>query len=275
MNMKVNFTCRPDNEAPVVLACPLFESRGLVRHGFSTRLGGVSEPPFDALNLGMNTADSLENVRENYTRFCREIGVERDKLILTRQVHSADIRIVSEQDAGKGFSRASDLGEFDGMITAARRLPIAVFYADCAPILLLDPVKKVVAAVHSGWKGTLARIGRKAVQMMRRNFGCEPSDILAAFGPSIKQCHFEVGGDVFVQFCQSFGARSLSRSIVKGDKFYVDTDWLNMRQLVEEGLKEENISICTGCTYCEHEIFYSHRADGGKTGRMCAVIELL
>lgn len=270
-----NFQRRSDDGTPVVLTCSLFEQSRAVRHGFSTRLGGVSALPYDSLNLGLRTEDSVENVRENYKRLCNAVGVDENKLILTRQVHSRDIRIVTKEDSGKGLSRESDLGKFDGLITAERGLPIAVFYADCTPILLLDPKKKVIAAVHSGWRGTMSRIGRHAVQIMRREFGSNPEDILAAFGPSIKQCCFEVGSDVYIEFCQMFGARALYGSPTKDDKFYVDTDKLNKEQLMAEGLKEENISICKECTFCNHDVFYSHRADGGVTGRMCAVIELI
>ncbi len=276
MNMKANFTCRPNNGAPVLLVCPLFERfKGSIRHGFSTRLGGVSQAPYASLNLGMSTQDKRENLKENYSRFCCEAGVEMDRLVLSHQVHGSEIKIITSQDVGKGLSAESDLGEFDGMITAERGIPLAVFYADCTPILLFDPKQKVIAAVHSGWKGTLARIGRKAVQMMRKNFGCDPADILASFGPSIKQCHFEVEGNVFVQFCENFGTRNLKNTVVSGDKFFVDTDDLNRQQLLEEGLKEENIAVCDACTFCQHNVFYSHRADGGITGRMCAVIELI
>ena len=273
--MRDKFQHRSDDGKPVILTCSLFNQSKAVRHGFSTRLGGVSEAPYDTLNLGLRTEDCVENVRENYKRFCNAVGVDETKLILTRQVHSRDIKIVTKSDCGKGLAKESDLGEFDGLITAQRGVPIAVFYADCTPILLLDPKKKVIAAVHSGWRGTMSRIGRYAVQIMRREFASKPEDILAAFGPSIKKCCFEVGSDVFVEFCQMFGARALSGTKEVNDKFYVDTDKLNKEQLIAEGLKEENISICEECTFCNNDVFYSHRADKGKTGRMCAVIELI
>lgn len=273
--MKADYYGRPDDSRPVALVCPSFEETGCVHHGFSTRLGGVSSGVLSSLNLGLHTEDSRQHVDENYSRFCSAVGVEKKKLILPRQVHSAEVKIVSRCDEGKGFARESDLGDFDALITAEPGLPIGVFYADCTPILFLDPVKRVVAAVHSGWRGTYARIGRKTVQMMRRSFGCCPENILAAFGPSIKKCHFEVGSDVFVQFCEGFGTRNLHTSKAVGDKFYVDTDLLNRQQLLEEGLREENISFCNLCTFCHHDRFFSHRADGGRTGRMCAVIKLL
>lgn len=275
MNMNFNFFGKPNDGNPIALACPFFENNGLVRHGFSTRLGGVSEDAYFSLNLGLNTKDSRENVVENYRRFCEQIGTDYEKLVLTRQVHGTNIKTVTKEDAGKGLVRVSDLGEFDGLITDEPGLPIGVFYADCTPILMLDPKHKVIAAVHSGWKGTLGRIGRKAVQEVRRNFGTDPKDILVAFGPSIKACHFEVGEDVFSMFCQNFGTRALYGSLQKGEKFYVNTDKLNRAQLMEEGVREENIFISNACTYCHNDTFYSHRADGGKTGRMCAVIELV
>lgn len=274
--MKTNlYESRPNDRTPVALVCPSFEAFGAVRHGFSTRLGGNSTGALSSLNLGLHTEDERKTVLQNYTVFCDAVGVDREKLILPHQVHSAEVKIVTKTDAGKGLVRESDLGDFDALVTAEKGLPIGVFYADCTPLLLFDPTQRVIAAVHSGWRGTLARIGRKTVQIMRRNFGCQPENILAAFGPSIKQCHFEIGGDVFADFCQSFGARKLYGSLKKGEKYYVDTDRLNIGQLLEEGLREENISHCDICTVCRRDTFFSHRGDGGKTGRMCAVIELL
>lgn len=266
---------RPNDRTPVALVCPSLEASGCVHHGFSTRLGGVSSGPLASLNLGLHTEDSRENVFKNYSIFCDTIGVKKEKLVLPHQVHSSVVKTVTQRDAGKGLMRESDLGDFDALITAEIGLPIAVFYADCTPLLLLDPVKKVIAAVHSGWRGTLARISRKTVQIMQRNFGCLPENILAAFGPSIKQCHFEIGSEVFTEFCQSFGARNMYGSRKIGEKYYVDTDRLNIAQLLAEGLLKENISRCDICTFCNHDSFYSHRADKGNTGRMCAAIELI
>lgn len=273
-----NWTPAKDNiqkNTFAILTCASFARTGLVRHGFSTRTGGISGRAFTSLNLGTHTADSKENIRVNYVRFCNGIGVDMDRLVLSHQVHSDNVRVVTAADAGRGLARMPELTDVDGLITAERGLPIATFYADCTPILLLDPVKRVIASVHSGWKGTLSRIGRKAVQKMELEFGCRAENILAATGPSIKQCHFEVSEDVYSLFVSEFGETATACTIEKNGKYYIDTDAINISELTAEGLLPEHISICPECTYCRNDLFFSHRADGGKTGRMCAAIELI
>lgn len=255
------------------VSASLLQNTGFVRHGFSTRVGGVSHGDFSSLNLGVHTSDSQENVKENFKCFCAAICVSEKTLVLANQVHSSEIRIVTKSDCGIGLERPGFPG-VDGLITAEPGVALATFYADCTPFLLFDPKKKVIASVHSGWRGTLARIGRKAVQTMRREFGCRPEDILAVSGPSIKQCHFEVGWDVFSDFLQMFGNRRLRNTVFHNDKYFLDTDQLNQEQLLEEGLLPEHIAMCMECTCCNPARYYSHRYSHGATGRMCAVISL-
>lgn len=151
---------------------------------------------------------------------------------------------------------------------------MATFYADCTPLLILDPYKKVIASIHSGWRGTLLKIAQKTVLKMNSVFGSLPENLICVTGPSIKQCHFEVKRDVYNEFEKIFGESIAKNTICKNDKFYIDTDSLNVNSLISIGLKKENISVCHFCTFCNNDIFFSHRGDGGITGRMCAVIEL-
>ena len=257
-----------------VITCDALTETGLVRHGFSTRKGGTSGGKFTSLNLGMRTTDEPEAVRRNFVYYCRDLGVESERLVLPCQIHSTKILRVTAEDAGKGFSRDSDLPEADGLVTNESGVCLGTFYADCTPVLLLDPVKRVIAAVHSGWRGTLGQIVCEAVSVMVQSYGTDSKDILAAMGPSIKQCHFEVDQDVYQLFRERFGLLAEQTTLQKGQKFLIDTDALNVHSLRSVGVLPEHISVCSDCTFCNDKQFFSHRREG-DTGRMSAVIELI
>ncbi len=271
MRAREEFTC----ENGVIKSKTLSEMPFL-RHGFTSRHGGVSEGSYSSLNLGLNTDDSRDNVLENYRISAERIGFDVNRLVLTEQVHSDKIVCVTEKDCGKRLFLKSDITKTDGLITNCKNVPIGVFTADCTPILLCDKNKKVVAAVHSGWKGTLLEIGKKTVQKMSNIFFCDPKDIVAVIGPSIKKCHFEVKDDVYSKFCESFGTDFIEKVSEKvQESYYIDTDLINKSSLMSAGILEENIKICPSCTFCESDKFFSHRASGGKTGRQCAFITIL
>jgi len=258
-----------------VITCTAFSQTGIVHHGFSTRIGGVSAGAFSSLNLGMHTQDDKDNVQDNFRIFCRDISVDVHNLVLSQQVHETELYQADRDDCGKGLYCESDLQGIDGLITDKPGVALATFYADCTPILLLDPKRKVIASVHSGWRGTVGKFARKAALYMQKAYGSKREDILAAIGPSIKQCHFEVGEEVYLDFAAAFGSRVERVTTFKDDKYYIDTDALNVQLLLEAGLSFENIHVCPLCSYCEEELLFSHRRDSGSTGRMCAVIELL
>ena len=258
-----------------VITCAAFSETGVVRHGFSTRIGGVSADAFDSLNLGMHTQDDRENVQHNFSLFCRDISVSPEHLVLSEQVHETKLHQATEKDCGKGLLEETDLQGIDGLITDKPGVALATFSADCTPILLLDPQKKVIASIHSGWRGTVQKFARKAAFYMQKAYGSKRSDILAAIGPSIKQCHFEVGEEVYLEFSAAFGSAAERVTRYEAGKYYIDTDALNVMLLLEAGLSRDNISVCDFCTYCREDLFYSHRKSSGKTGRMSAVIELV
>ena len=170
----------------VFLTSPLLSG---VRHGFSTRLGGVSPAPWDSLNLGPGRGDTPENVAENYRRFFACLGADENRAVLSKQVHEAGVRTVTAADAGKGLLRPRDY-EADALITQERDLPLVVFSADCGILLLHDPVTGCVGAIHAGWRGCAAGIVEKTVQELGRVFGAKPKDLLAAVGPCLGQCCF-------------------------------------------------------------------------------------
>lgn len=273
--MKTDFYKLKFPNGVLVYKNKMLESFSFVNHAFSTRIGGVSKSAYSSLNLGVNTDDEKDAVLNNFTLFAKAIGTDVPKMVLSNQVHSSNIRVVGKEDCSKGILKESDIKEVDALITAEKGVCLATFYADCTPILILDTKNRVIASVHSGWRGTLSKIAQKTVLKMKDEFGSLPKDLICVTGPSIKQCHFEVGIEVFDKFKDEFGKLCEKNTISKNDKFYIDTDALNHQSMIDVGILIENISVCSICTYCNNETFFSHRGDGGKTGRMCAVIELL
>lgn len=248
---------------------PLFEETGLVRHGFTTKSGGVSAGCYSSMNLRFNSEDSLENVHRNFRIATEMLGMEYDRLVLTHQVHEDVVHTVEESDIGNGILFENKFSSADGLITDKRNVPIVAFFADCVPILFLDRRLKIIAAVHSGWKGTVKRIGQKAVRKMKNTYGSRAEDILVGIGPSIGECHFEVGDEVAEKFIEEFGEDS---AIKYDEKYHVNMQRAIRIQLEEEGVR--NIDDCGICTYCNSDRLFSHRKTNGKRGVMGAFIEL-
>ena len=254
---------------------PQFDDTGLVNCAFSTRLGGVSEGVFSSMNLGFTRGDDPECVRENYRRFCAAIGVDPERMVLSKQTHTTNIRIVSEKDIGKGYSRERDFDNVDGLMTDIPGITLVTFFADCIPLLFLDPVRKVIAASHSGWRGTLNRMGEVTVRTMQERFGCQPENILAAIGPGICQDCYEVSEDLYEAFSGQWGMDAAGRIFapgVKPGKWQLDLWEANRIVLKEAGIREENLTITNMCTCCNAEELYSHRASGGRRGSLAAFI---
>ncbi|AEV68743.1 peptidoglycan editing factor PgeF [Acetivibrio clariflavus] len=242
-------------------------------HCFTTRRGGVSEGEYESLNMAFNKKDKRENVEENYRRVAKALGIDTLNMVLSNQVHDSKIRIVSDMDRGKGIHRESDIIGVDGLMTDCPEVALVTFYADCVPVFLFDPVKRVIALVHSGWRGTLKNISREAVVKMEKEFGCDPRDIEAAIGPSIGQCCFEVGEEVYAEFVNAFDwCQAFCKKV--GDKWYIDLQSVIRQVLKSEGLQENKILISGICTKCNNDVFFSHRGDNGKTGTLTAIMQL-
>ncbi len=242
-------------------------------HGFTTRRGGVSEGEYKSLNMAFNKNDNRENVEENYRRIAEVLGIDTRNMVLSNQVHDNKIRVVHESDRGKGIYKKSDIIGIDGLMTNIADVALVTFYADCVPVFLFDPVKKVISLVHSGWRSTLKEISKEAVLKMREVYGCEPSDIEAAVGPSIGQCCFEVGEDVYLQFISAFKWCGEYCKKLE-EKWFIDLPGIIRRTLESEGLKENKIVLSGICTKCNKDIFFSHRGDNGKTGTLSAIMQL-
>ncbi|MCL2248490.1 MAG: peptidoglycan editing factor PgeF [Oscillospiraceae bacterium] len=231
-------------------------------HAFTTRLGGVSTGILSSLNLSQSAGDKPDNVKENYDLLCKALGIESRDLVCNSQVHGTDIRIATLGDTGKLFERGAP--KADGLITNSPGVALMVFSADCVPILLHDPVKNVIGAVHAGWRGTASNIVGCAITKMETVFSCKPSDIRAAIGPCISKCCFETDDDV---------ASALSNVSTKcGEKYMVDLKKSNMLSLEKAGVHD--IVVSNECTSCSSDKYWSHRKTKGKRGTQAALITL-
>ena len=251
----------------------LFSNVGLT-HGFSTRVGGVSTGIYKSMNLSFNRGDDEACVVENHKRFAAAVGYDYEKTVMSDQIHKTDIAHVTECDAG--FYTRKGITGMDGLITDVPGVPLMTFYADCVPLFFYDPVKKVVAAAHSGWRGTVAGIGRVMVDKLVSDNGCNREDILAVVGPSICGDCYEVSSDVVDGFSEAYGrdmADSISRPHGDG-KFLVDLWEANRYVLESAGIKKEHIQISGICTYHNPELMISHRETEGKRGNMAGVVVL-
>jgi len=248
-----------------------FLKTGLVKHCFTTRCGGVSKGEYSSLNLRFNCNDFRENVLDNYKIICDEIDVDYKNLVLSKQVHEDNVFVITSKDMGNGITKSQKFESCDAMITAERGVPIAVFSADCVPVCFLDAKKSVIGLAHSGWKGTVAGISQKVVNKMHSEFGSNPEDILVGIGPSIRECHFEVGAEVADVFRDNFGCDVIS---IK-EKPYVDMQKSITLQLISVGIPEKNIIDSGICTYCNSDLFFSHRVTGDKRGLQAAIMQLV
>lgn len=239
-----------------------------VPHGFTTRLGGVSQGHLASLNLGMHRGDRDENVAENYRLLARSLGFDHRNVVLTRQTHSDIVRTVTSLDR-RGLDHHA-YPECDGLVTNEPGLALVIFTADCTPILLWDSVTGAVGACHAGWRGTAKDIAGKTVQAMTDAFGSCPADIHAAIGPNIGPCHFECDADVKDAMIASFGEKVRPFIEKRNEKYFLDLKKINALALSRAGV--EQIEISDECTWCSHERFWSHRYTGGERGAQGAVI---
>ncbi len=237
-------------------------------HCFTTRAGGVSSGYLSSLNLGMHRGDSPQNVEENFRILSRALGFDPRKLVLTRQTHSDIVRQVCHTDA-MGFDNHL-YPESDGLITNDPGTALAIFTADCTPVLLYDPVTGAVGAAHAGWRGTAAKIAAKTAVAMMDAYGCKPENICAAIGPNIGPCCFETDADVKDAMYDAFGEDAMSCIRAAGYKYYVNLKALNALQLRAVGIAQ--IDCCADCTACQPDRFWSHRVTGSQRGSQGAII---
>ncbi len=263
-----------DHNGVVYHTSSILDAPGLI-HGFSTRLGGVSEGPFASLNFrgGGPEPDVRENVRENYRRFCEALGTDIHDVVQSQQVHEDTVRHVTGADRGKGLFAATDYTA-DALVTNEPGLSLMVFSADCIILLLHDPVTGSIGAVHAGWRGTALDLPAKAVRKMGRLFGARPEDIRVAVGAGIGPCCFETHDDVPNAMRSAFGGGAEDYIRPRGEKWTVDLKGLNAWRLREAGVREENMDGCPTCTACRTDLYWSHRITGDRRGVQGALIAL-
>lgn len=235
----------------------------------TTRKGGVSKAPYDELNMSYKVGDSQEDVTINRQYLCKQIGITLDCLVLGKQVHGTDISVVTEADAGRGARDFdSAIPSTDALITISTSVAIGVLTADCVPVMIYDPVKHSAGIAHAGWKGTLNKIAAKTVLKMQEIFGSDPKDCFVALGPCIGPCCYNVEKSLTEAFRETFGDE------VRESNETLDLAKAVEIQLLSIGVKRERIYSENICTSCHRELFYSHRAENGTTGRMMSLIKL-
>lgn len=250
---------------------------GIVKHGFSTRKGGVSTGIFSSMNLNFKRGDDPDAVMENYRRMAAALNMRVEDMVLSDQTHTTNVRVITEEDRGKGILKPQDYSDVDGMITNVPGIVLVTSYADCVPLYFVDPVRKAIGLSHSGWKGTVGHIGQKTVWKMHEVYGSEPKDIVAAIGPSICQSCYEVSDDVAEAFRTNFTADEAADILLnKGNgKYQLDLWKANWYVLTDAGILPEHLSVTDLCTACHPDLLWSHRKTNGQRGGLSAFLSLI
>ena len=258
------------------LTFPLIEETNVVRHGFSTRIGGVSQGIYASMNLSFQRGDDEHDVRENFKRIAAAIGVKEEEITFSKQTHTANVREVSLEDKGKGLTKQMDYDNVDGLVTNVPGICLATFYADCVPLFFVDPKKRAIGLSHSGWRGTVEKIGKRTVVKMSQLYGSTPQDIYPPVGPSICPDCSEVTGDVIEGFQKNFREEYWKELFYKKEngRYQLNLWKANEFVLREAGVLEEHLAVTNLCTCCNPELLFSHRASHGKRGNLGAFLQL-
>ena len=275
-------------EQPPLLKYKKLEEIPWIRHCFTTREGGASKGIFAELNLSFTRGDEEAAVRENYRRVAKRMGTEVSHFVCSDQTHTTNVRVVTQEDAGAGVVRERGYTDVDGLITNEPGLVLSTFYADCVPLYFVDTEHHAIGLSHSGWRGTVGRMGAATIQAMQKHYGTDPKHLICAIGPSICQDCYEVSEDVADAFKEEFGAEisqddSTSgyswngKSILmnKGNgKYQLDLWGANRLVLLDAGILPEHLAVTNVCTKCNPDLLYSHRVMGDKRGNLAAFLSL-
>lgn len=247
--------------------------------GFTGRRGGISRAPYHSFNLAYHVEDDPQDVLVNRRLLCEALGFQPQNWVCGEQVHSSNIAVVTSEHAGKGWAdRESAFQNTDGLVTDVPGLLLTSFYADCVPLYFIDPVRRVVGLAHAGWKGTVANIAGEMVRTMQQQYGSNPAELHAAIGPSIGMDQYEVDAhvmdkvDVWTAALQGNGQEPTYAKQGLPGKTWLDLKQLNREIMIFAGIQPQHIEYSTWCTYDHHDLFFSYRADGGRTGRMASWI---
>lgn len=257
-------------EGVPLLTYPLLEKTEFVTHGFTTRMGGVSEGYCSTMNISTTRGDDSKAIEENQRRLARALGVRVEDFTYTHQTHTTNVAVVREEDRGKRFM------ETDGMVTDVPGICLVTFYADCVPLYFVDPVHRAIGLSHSGWRGTVKRMGQVTLERMKEAYGTKPEDVFAAIGPSICQDCYEVSGDVIEEFRENFSEFVWSQLFYEKEngKYQLNLWRANQIVLTEAGVEAQNIAVTNLCTHCNPEILFSHRSTGVKRGNLSALLAI-
>lgn len=242
----------------------------LLRAGFTTRKGGLSEQPYDTFNFGLHVPDTYETVILNRERLSKKLLMPIDTWVCGEQTHETNIRIINNQDKGRGaISYESSLKRVDGLITNKPGVLCTAFFADCVPLYFFDPISNYIGIAHAGWKGTVNNIAGQMIKKLM-SVGVNLENLLVAIGPCISQKQYEVDAFVLNHIDEEY-----KESVVKykdTDRFLLDLKQLNVEMLLKSGVLRDNIDVTNYCTFTNIDQFFSHRRDDGKTGRMLGYI---
>lgn len=258
------------------LTFPLLSKTGLVNHLFTTRIGGVSKDIFSSMNFSYVRGDDKESVDENYNRIATVFDSSPNQIVCSDQTHTTNIRLVTSKDCGKGVVREKDYTDIDGLITDEPGIILATFYADCVPLYFIDTEHKAIGLSHSGWRGTVGKMGACTLKSMQDAFGTRPENVIAAIGPSICQDCYEVSEDVAIKFRELFKdcpPQIVSTGKTKG-KYQLNLWEANKQILLYAGILPQNLEVTDICTCCNPHYLFSHRASNGKRGNLAAMMEL-
>ena len=266
-----------ENNGVTYLTYPSFEQFPDIVHCFSTRLGGVSQGIFSSMNLSFTRGDEENAVKDNYRRLSAAVGFSLEDIVTSDQTHTTNVQLVGAEDRGKGVTRPRTYKDVDGMITNVPGVVLCTFYADCVPLYFVDPVHKAVGLSHSGWRGTVGKIGKVTIEKMAEQFGSDPEEIFTAIGPSICQDCYEVSEDVILEFQKAFEEKYWERLLYKkkNGKYQLNLWEANHIIFLEAGIKEDHISVPGICTCCNPEFLFSHRASHGRRGNLAAFLGIL
>lgn len=277
------------------LTFPMLSETGIVEHLFTTRTGGTSEGIFASMNLSFQRGDDPDKVLANYDRIAKVLGITAEDMVLSQQTHTTNIRPVTAEDAGKGIVRPLDYENIDGLITNTPGIALVTSFADCVPLYFVDPVRRAIGLAHSGWRGTVGRMGACMVKAMEERFGSRPDDIYAAVGPSICQDCYEVSKEVADEFVELFaGEEEIWREITESGycggtsgkyryvvepgnapgKYQLDLWLANAMILRKAGIPLKQIAITDICTCHNSDYLFSHRASRGRRGNLSAFLML-
>lgn len=268
--------CYEEKQGVGFFTIPMFTHTHRVRHGFSTRIGGISEGCYASMNLSFTRHHSLQETELNYGIASRALGIEPDDLVIVNGNHGIRIQHVGKAQRGDGFNRAYTPQDdtFDGLMTDEAHTALVTIHADCTPVFAYDPVHEAIGLCHAGWRGTVHGIIGALIARMHEQFATEPADLLMAIGPHIGACCFEVDEDVAQAFEKAFPLAGCVRAVHTPGKYHVHLAHAAAYQMFTQGVRAEHVTLAHLCTCCNETLFHSYRRNGRQGGAMASFLQL-